>query len=204
MQFHNSFIAATYNLVKPNRIRFKSSQVLYFQHIPSSLLYSAAKQNLFRTCHELICTSCLSGFPISSSESPAGLRSAPVDAKRSSTGRAASRYDCVFFLDFAKPSCAICIDDFMTVPDELPEAIDWFSCIQAERNALSAMNFVNWYRKHIQKQLFGIPAPECCGAGDDLCRFLQQKPHYSIAFCFRDRKQRTERLAEIGKTGRQR
>ena len=71
---------------------------------------------ILRTCYELIYTSCLSGFPISSSESLAGLRSAPVGAKRSSTGRAAPRYGCVFFLDLKKPSGAICIVNFVAAP----------------------------------------------------------------------------------------
>ena len=52
-----------------------------------------------RTCYELIYTSCLSGFPISSSES-----------------LAVPRYGCVFFLDLKKPSCAICIVNFVTAP----------------------------------------------------------------------------------------
>ena len=43
----------------------------------------------------------------------------PVGAKRSSTGRAAPRYGCVFFLDLKKPSCAICIVNFVTAPKEL-------------------------------------------------------------------------------------
>ena len=69
-----------------------------------------------RNCYELIYTSCLSGFPISSSESLSGLRSATFGAKRSSTGRAAPRYGYVFFLDLKKPSCAICIVNFVTAP----------------------------------------------------------------------------------------
>ena len=44
MQFHNYSITAMYILGKPSRISFKSPQVLYFQHIPSSFMYSAMQQ----------------------------------------------------------------------------------------------------------------------------------------------------------------
>ena len=49
--------------------------------------------------HDFAIAYCLSGFPISASES-----------------LAVPRYGCVFFLDLEKPSCAICIVNFVTVP----------------------------------------------------------------------------------------
>ena len=35
------------------------------------------------------------------------------------TSLAVPRYGCVFFLDLKKPSCAICIVNFVTAPKEL-------------------------------------------------------------------------------------
>ena len=49
--------------------------------------------------HDFAIAYCMSGFPISASES-----------------LAVPRYGCVFFLDLEKPSCAICIVNFVTVP----------------------------------------------------------------------------------------
>ena len=49
--------------------------------------------------HDFAIAYCLSGFPISASES-----------------LAVPRYGCVFFLDLEKLSCAICIVNFVTVP----------------------------------------------------------------------------------------
>ena len=64
------------------------------------MTHTAGHGPLLLFCYELIYTSCLSGFPISSSES-----------------LAVPRYGCVFFLDLKKPSSAICIVNFVTAPN---------------------------------------------------------------------------------------
>ena len=82
----------------PLACRFRQREVLPEGTRIAQVIYL----QLLRNCYELIYTSCLSGFPISSLESLAGLRFAPVGAKRSSTGRAAPRYGYVFFLDLQR------------------------------------------------------------------------------------------------------
>ena len=93
--FHRLFKIHFLNFVKYLIVHI-NSYPLKTVHLRHSVL------SIVRTCHELIYTSCLSGFPISSSES-----------------LAVPRYGCVFFLDLKKPSSAICIVNFVTAPKRI-------------------------------------------------------------------------------------
>ena len=86
---------------------------------------------------------------------------------------------------------------------------------RAEGNSLSAMISVSYHSKRIQKAAVRHPGPGVLRSRKRSMPFpavgtarqngiLLQEPQDRIAFYFRDRRQRTEQLTEIGKTGRER